>query len=267
MTYGMPSLFIAHGSPLLAIEDSVCGRYLDGLSRHLPVPRSIVVFSAHWTEGCQTISASPQPDTLYDFYGFPEALYQIRYPAPGDPALAARIQELLVSAGIEARLDPSRGFDHGVWTILSRIFPDASIPVVSMSVDPALRPEHQFQIGQALAPLRQKGVLIIGSGATVHNLRMLRWDREDGQAEAWAEAFERWLESRITEGDLDALFAYREEAPYADWAAPRWGAEHLAPLFYAMGASHEQPKGRLLHRDWQYGSLASSIYAFGEPVR
>jgi len=266
MTREMPSLFIAHGSPMVAIEDSVYGRYLDQLSRDLPVPRSIVVFSAHWTEGCQTISASPQPDTIHDFYGFPAALYQIRYPAPGDPALAVRIQELLVSAGIEARLDPARGFDHGVWTILSRVFPDASIPVVSMSVDPALRPEHQFQIGRALAPLRQESVLIIGSGATVHNLRMLHWNREDGQPEGWAEAFERWLESRISEGDIDALFAYREEAPYADWAAPSWGVEHLIPLFYAMGAGEDPPRGKLLHRDWQYGSLANSVYAFGELV-
>jgi len=264
MTREMPSLFVAHGSPMVAIEDSVYGRYLDQLSRDLPVPRSIVVFSAHWTEGVQTIAATPQPHTVHDFYGFPEALYQIRYPAPGDPVLAVHIRELLAHSGIEARLDPTRGFDHGVWTILSRIFPDASIPVVSMSVDPALRPEHQFQIGRALAPLRQEGVLIIGSGATVHNLRMLQWERADDQPVAWAEAFERWLESRISEGDMNALFAYREEAPYAEWAAPSWGVEHLIPLFYAMGAGPQRPQGRLLHRDWQYGSLANSVYAFGE---
>ena len=262
----MPSLFVAHGSPMVAIEDSTYGRYLDQLSHDLPAPRAIVVFSAHWTEGVQTIGAAPSPDTIYDFYGFPEALYQVRYPAPGDPALAKNIRDLLKLCGIEARLEPSRGFDHGVWTILSRMFPDASIPVIAMSVDPALRPERQFQIGRALAPLRQEGVLIIGSGATVHNLRMLQWNREDDQPETWAEAFESWLESRISEGDVDALFAYREQAPYADWAAPAWGVEHLVPLFYAMGAGPDEPRGRLWHRDWQFGSLANSVYAFGERV-
>ncbi|MCL6517955.1 class III extradiol ring-cleavage dioxygenase [Alicyclobacillus sp.] len=263
----IPSLFVAHGSPMVAVEDSPYGRFLDTLASRLPTPRAIVVFTAHWEHGTQRIGAHPAPSTVHDFGGFPEVLYQIRYPAPGDPALAETIRHRLAEMGVEAELDERRGLDHGVWTILRRMYPEASIPVVAMSVNPRLAPAEQFAIGQALSPLRADGVLIIGSGATVHNLARLDWSRSDDTPTPWALEFERWLESRLSAWDLEALFRHRDLAPGVELAVPPWGSEHFAPLFYAMGASSDHPVAHLWHRDFQFGSLCNSVYVFGSDER
>ncbi|SFU30408.1 dioxygenase family protein [Alicyclobacillus macrosporangiidus] len=259
----LPSLFIAHGSPMVAVEDSVYGRFLDTLGSRLRRPRAVVVFTAHWLSGAQAVSASPNYETIHDFGGFPDELYQIQYPAPGEPALAGTIRSRLAEAGVPCHLDARRGLDHGVWTILRRLYPDASIPVVAMSVNPRLTPAGQFAIGQALAPLRADDVLIIGSGATVHNLAALDWARQDGVPDEWALAFETWLESRLVAWDLEALFDYRRLAPGAHQAVPAWGTEHFAPLLYAMGAAADTPSAALWHRDFQFGNLCNSVYAFG----
>ncbi|MCL6600527.1 MAG: dioxygenase [Alicyclobacillus macrosporangiidus] len=259
----LPSLFIAHGSPMVAVEDSVYGRFLDTLGARLPRPRAVVVFTAHWLSGTQVVSASPNYETIHDFGGFPDVLYQIQYPAPGDPALAEAIRSRLAASGVTCHLDARRGLDHGVWTILRRLYPDASIPVVAMSVNPHLAPAEQFAIGQALAPLRADEVLIIGSGATVHNLPALDWRRQDDVPDEWALAFETWLESRLAAWDLEALFEYRRLAPGANRAVPPWGTEHFAPLLYAMGVAADTPAAALWHRDFQFGNLCNSVYAFG----
>src|SRR5579875_3750754 len=158
----MPSLFVAHGSPMVAVEDSAYGRFLDGLAAGLPRPRAIVVFSAHFEAEAVRVHHTARYETMYDFGGFPEALYQIRYAPPGDPALAADILQRMRSAGIDAEAEYERGLDHGAWTILRRLYPHADVPVVEMSVNQKLSPRRQFEIGQALAPLSAGGLLFIG---------------------------------------------------------------------------------------------------------
>lgn len=259
----LPSLFIAHGAPLLAIEINQYTDFLQSLGETLPKPKAIVLFSAHWESTTQKVSNVDQFETIYDFGGFPEALYQIKYPAKGDSELTKEITTLFSEQGIPYEVDNSRGLDHGAWVVLKMLYPNADIPVISMSVNPHLKPEDQYKIGKSLSVLREKNILLIGSGGTVHNLRAVRMAGDNGAADQWALDFDQWLEEKLSIWDLESLFNYETLAPAAQYAVPPYGKEHFIPLFYAMGAGDLEKKAELLHRSYRYGNLSHSVWQFG----
>jgi 4,5-DOPA dioxygenase extradiol len=255
-----PTFFIAHGAPSLAIEKHGYTEFLSKLLSELPKPpRAIVIFSAHWENGVQQISAVPQYETIYDFGGFSEELYQITYPAKGDLPLSLDIQRLLQAEGIQCEMDDRRGLDHGSWAPLHIIAPGRDIPVIAMSVNPRLTAEEHYRIGKALDPLREQDVLILGSGGTVHNLRRLDWS--DGEAQAWAKEFDEWLAEQLETWNLEAMNDYMERAPHARMAVPT--PEHFVPLLLAMGAADSAKKAKLLYRGYQMGTLSLSCWRFG----
>ncbi|MFZ7942869.1 dioxygenase [Neobacillus sp. 19] len=258
----MPSLFIAHGAPLLAIENNEYTKFLTELGQSLPRPKAVVLFSAHWESNVQKVSTVDQYSTIYDFGGFDEALYKIQYPAHGDQQLSKEIEELFTESGVPYELDSQRGLDHGAWVVLRLLYPNADIPIISMSVNSRLTPEDQYKIGKALSGLREKDILIIASGGTVHNLRAVKWI-DNGQADQWALEFDDWLAHHLDKWDLSSLFNYDTLAPNAEYAVPPYGSEHFIPIYYAMGAADNQKKATLLHRSYRYGNLSHSVWQFG----
>ncbi|GAA4721986.1 DODA-type extradiol aromatic ring-opening family dioxygenase [Brevibacillus fulvus] len=246
----LPSLFLAHGSPMLALEDTAYTRFLRDLGQTFS-PKAIVIFTAHWESERLTISSrDDEYETIYDFYGFPEELYRIEYPAKGSSQLAARLQQMFAAAGIAADLDKTRGLDHGAWTLLYRMYPTAQIPVVQLSVNPYLSAEAQYQIGQALRSLGEEDILVIGSGVTVHNLRLVQWGQST--AEPWAVEFDDWLLATLGNRDLATLFDYARQAPHAHKAVPR--PEHFVPFLIALGSGGNE--ATVLHRSYDLGSLS-----------
>lgn len=256
----MPTLFLSHGSPLLALQDSAAGRFLDGLAPSLPRPRALLVASAHYEARRVSIGGAAEPRTVHDFGGFSPELHRVRYAALGAPALAERVAGLLREAGIDAAIAPDQGLDHGVWVPLVRMYPDATIPVVPLSVDTRRDARFHLDLGQALQPLRDEGVMLIGSGGFVHNLGALEWGDPEAAAPDWANEFSAWMHARIAAGDLDTLADWQQRAPHARRAHP--SAEHLLPLFVALGAAAPAPGVRVLHRSHEYGSLGLDAFAF-----
>jgi len=223
----MPALFVGHGSPLNAIENNEFSRAWADVAKTLPKPRAILSISAHWETVGTQVTAMTQPPTLYDFRGFPEQLYEKRYPAPGAPELAREIKQVV--AGAVVHLDFSWGLDHGTWAVLSRMFPEANIPVVQMSLDFDQPPAFHYQMGQRLKFLRSQGVLILGSGNMVHNLRAMVWE---DTAFDWATDFDAKLAARILAGDHQAIVDYDTLGSRADLAIPT--NEHFLPLLYVL---------------------------------
>jgi 4,5-DOPA dioxygenase extradiol len=260
----LPSLFVAHGAPLLAIENNEYTQFLESLGTTLPKPKAIVLFSAHWEAHTQQISNVDEFETIYDFGGFPEALYRIKYPAKGNESVTKEIEELFTKQGIPYGVDTKRGLDHGAWVVLKMLYPSVDIPVISMSVNPNLSPEEQYKIGKSLSQLRENNILVIASGGTVHNLRALKMMNDDGSIDQWALDFDTWLEKHVMDWDLESLFNYEEAAPGASIAVPPYGNEHFIPLFYAMGAADDEKTAKLLHRSYRYGNLSHSVWQFGE---
>lgn len=258
----MPSFFIAHGAPLLALENNEYTQFLNQLGQNLPRPKAIILFSAHWESSMQKVSEVETYDTIYDFGGFDSALYQIKYPAKGNQQLSQEIKVLFKENGIPFEVESKRGLDHGAWVVLRLLYPKADIPVISMSVNPKLNPEEQYKIGKSLSALRAKDVLIIASGGTVHNLRAVKW--ADNEVDQWALEFDNWLATHLYNWDLDSLFKYDSLAPYAEYAVPPYGNEHFIPIFYALGAADDNQKAKLLHRSFRYGNLSHSVWQFGE---
>lgn len=257
----LPALFVAHGSPMLAVEHNAYTDFLHTLGQELGKPRAVVIWSAHWEAGTQEVSAAQHYETIHDFGGFPRALYEQQYNAPGDPGLANDIAEMLQRNGWSVSLDARRGLDHGAWVVLKMLYPEVDVPVVEMSVDPGSSPQHLYNVGKALGALRERGVLLVGSGGTVHNFAGMGPD--DGSVSDWALAFDEWLEARLLDWDPEAVMQYRQVAPHADEAVPIHGVEHFSPLFYAMGAADDTPRAKLLHRSYRYGSLSHSVWQFG----
>lgn len=255
----LPALFISHGSPMTALEPGEVGPQLAALAAALPRPRAIVIASAHWPTAAPRVGGAAQPATIHDFGGFPQALFDMRYPAPGDPALAAQVAELLAAAGLSAALDPQRGLDHGVWVPLHLLYPDAAIPVVPVSIQPDLGPAHQFALGQALAPLRDDGVLVIGSGSITHNLHDWRHYSEAREA-PYVRPFIEWIEQRLSADEIEVLLDYRRQAPFAERAHPT--DEHLLPLYVAMGAGGAPMRAQRIDAGIDQGFLAMDIYRF-----
>lgn len=255
-----PSLFVSHGSPDLLLHPSPARSFLQELGTPLSQPRAILVISAHWLSSQPTVSAASKPETIHDFWGFPSELYQLDYPAPGAPELADRVTKLLTEAGIECQVDPDRGLDHGAWEPLMLMYPDASIPVTQLSIQPRLGTTHHLRVGRALAPLRQDGVLILASGAATHNLQAFKRYTLDAEPPQWVEQFDQWLATAILNHDIDALLDYHHLAPHAVQNHPT--AEHLLPLFVAIGAAGTESRGKQLHTSFSYGILSMAAYAF-----
>lgn len=225
----MPVIFAAHGAPIL-LDDAAWMAELERWAGAMPRPESILIVSAHWEERPATLGAVTSVPLVYDFYGFPERYYATRYPAPGAPALAARVRELLRQAGIASRDDPSRGLDHGAYVPLVAMYPAADMPVLQLSM-PALDPAELFALGRALQPLRDERVLVFGSGFLTHNMR---YAFRPG-IPAWAREFDAWAKETLERFDVDALLDFRARAPAAQVALPTW--EHYAPALVAAGAA------------------------------
>jgi 4,5-DOPA dioxygenase extradiol len=255
-----PTLFVSHGSPMLAIEDSPTARFLARLGADLPRPEAIVVASAHYLTAAPALGAAERPATLHDFGGFAPELHEVTYAAPGSPALARRAAALLEAAGMPAELDDQRPLDHGIWVALRRLFPDADIPVVPLSVQPASAAGAHWRLGAALAPLRDDGVLVLGSGGASHNLRALDWQGGGAPLPEWVGDFTRWVDERLQAGDIDSLLAWERLAPHARQNHPT--PEHFLPLFVALGAANGDAAQRLnpVH---EMGALALDAWRFG----
>lgn len=257
----LPSLYISHGSPMTALQPGPVRERLAELAADLPRPQAIVIATAHWLSPAPQVGGAAQPETVHDFFGFPEELYRIRYPAPGAPALAERVHGLLARAGLDATLDPQHGLDHGAWVPLRLLYPQADIPVVPISIQPERDPAHHLAVGRALASLREEGVLVIGSGSITHNLGDLRMGYGAEREAPYVRPFIAWVEERLAAGDVDALLDYRRQAPFAQRAHPT--DEHLLPLFVALGAAGTQPRAERIEAGIDHGILAMDIYRFG----
>jgi len=253
-----PSLFISHGSPMLALEPGESGPALTRLAAEMPRPRAIVIVSAHWESTDLLVNANPQPETWHDFGGFPAALFAMQYPAVGLPELSAEVVELLEAAGLPANTTTQRPFDHGVWVPLSLMYPNADIPIVQVSLPSRAGPALQTRVGHALASLRGQGVLIIGSGSITHNLGELDWHAGPESVEPWAKAFRDWMIEKLASNDEAALHDYRAQAPNAVRNHP--SDEHLLPLYFARGAGGEFS---VAHEGFTMGALGMDIYRFG----
>lgn len=253
----VPSLFLGHGSPMIAIEDNEYTQFLKSLGETMN-PKAIVIFTAHWESPITTISSlNGTYETIYDFYGFPDELFRVTYPAKGSEQIASIVAERFQQQGIEYKLDSKRGLDHGSWTVLTHLYPNAAIPVVQISVNPFLPVKEQYQIGQALKGLGEEDILVIGSGATVHNLRILKWGQKS--PEQWAVDFDDWLIDKLQNHDLEALSEYQTLAPYANQAVPR--AEHFIPLIIAFGSGMSN-EVKVIHRSYDLGSLSYICFQF-----
>ena len=253
----LPSLFISHGSPMLALEPGASGPALSKLAADIPSPEAIVVVSAHWESRQLLLTAGTQPSTWHDFGGFPDELYAVQYPAAGAPQLAERIAQRLHAAGLPAHLDAQRPFDHGAWVPLSLMYPNADIPVLQLSLPSHLGPELQTRIGRALASLRAQGILLIGSGSITHNLGALNWRAGPEVITPWAKEFRDWMVEKLAADDEAALHHYRHLAPHAMRNHP--SEEHLLPLFFARGAGGTF---FVVHAGFTYGALGMDIYRF-----
>lgn len=257
------SLFISHGSPTFALTPGLLGPQLNALGRSQARPHAVLVVSPHWMSRQLEILAAPGLDTLHDFGGFPAALYRLNYPAPGAPKVAEAARQLLARAGLDAALNTVRGRDHGAWVPLMHLYPAADIPVIQLSQPATPSPLALFELGQALAPLRDQGVMIIGSGSLTHNLYELRRDEaSSGMDEGYARSFADWVWTQIEHDRLDALLDYRRLAPEAVRAHPT--DEHFLPLFLALGAAQgERLQARRLLGGTTYGVLAMDSFVFG----
>ena len=257
MSAPLPSFFLSHGSPMLALDPGATGAFWAELGRSLPRPAAVLCVSAHWMTAAPALSRAEHPSTIHDFYGFPEPLYGLRYEPPGAPALADRAAALLQAAGLSPALDPARGLDHGAWVPLRSIYPKADVPVTQLAIQPRRDARWHFKLGEALAPLRQENILILASGGAVHNLRDLA--RAGGAPPAWAREFDDWLATTIAAGDTEALLDW-EKSPEARRAHP--SEDHFLPIFVAMGAAGRGARGERIHRGFELGSLSLAAFRF-----
>jgi 4,5-DOPA dioxygenase extradiol len=260
----LPSLFLSHGAPDLLFSDAPARTFLEGLIAQIRErPRAIVVASAHWETQGVKVTGSTAPRTIHDFGGFGPELHAMKYPAPGAPDLAAQIANLCAEAGLPCEIDPNRGLDHGAWVPLAMMVPQANIPVLQLSLQTHLGPKYHVRLGEALAPLREEGVLIIGSGSYTHDLAETFHYRQDMHAPApdWVDAFADWFDANLEERADARLIDYRAQAPFAAKNHPT--EEHLLPLFVALGAADKRDQVIKLHQSVTYGVLRMDAFAFG----
>lgn len=260
-TNSLPSLFVPHGAPTFVLNPGAAGAALKTVAQTLPRPRAIVIVSAHWDTEIATVGTADRLETIHDFWGFPEVLYTLRYPATGCREAAEEVAAAIAAAGLAVARDPARGLDHGAWVPLSLMFPDADVPVIPLSLQSVGGPEQAWQLGRALAPLAERGFLIVGSGSITHNLRDYQLARHDGgNAPGYVREFADWLADRIAAGDLPALLDYRRQAPGALRAHP--SDEHLLPLYVALGAAGERAQASRFHAGIDDYVIAMDGYAF-----
>lgn len=251
-----PVFFLSHGSPTLPFDETPARDFMIKLGQEIDRPKAIIIFSAHWYEKEPHITASAQPETIHDFFGFKPALYELQYHAPGAPDIAAHIRELLQQVGFKAHLDEKRGLDHGAWNPLMLALPKANIPIIQVSLIAGGDEAAHINLGKALAPLREENCLIMASGGAVHNLRAIDW--QSGSTPSWAIEFDEWLRQNILKGNWDDLIQYKSRAPSPRLAHP--SDDHLLPLFCALGAAMPGAKASSLHQGFTFGSLSMAAY-------
>ncbi len=257
----LPTLFVPHGAPTFALRPGAAGAALTRLATTLARPRAIVMVSPHWEMPVPTVGTADRLDTIHDFHGFPPPLYEIRYPATGCPEAAREVMQALCAAGLTAEEAPAQGLDHGAWIPLRLMYPDADVPIIPLSLQSHEGVQGAYRLGAALAPLRERGFLVIGSGNLTHNLgdyRLARMNGSDGLD--YVRRFPEWMTNRLKQHDLDALLDYRRQAPDAVRAHP--SDEHLQPLYVALGAAGRNASVEHLHASVSDYVLAMDAYAF-----
>lgn len=261
----LPTFFLSHGSPMLAVMETPAHHFLTEFGKTLPKPRAALVVSAHFETEAPVVVSDAHPDMIYDFRGFPQALYEIVYPAPGAAAIAAEVAERLKSAGVPISIAEHRGYDHGTWVPLSLVWPLADVPIVQLSIQPHRDAAWHFALGRALASLRDENILVIGTGAATHNLGLFFRNPNgrpnlDDPVVGWAAEFSDWIAQRAEAGDAPGLVDYRARAPHAELAHPE--DDHFLPFFVALGAAGEGARGTRIHNSYEYGALAMDMYRF-----
>lgn len=254
----MPVLFIGHGSPMNAIEENDFVSTWRDLGKTLPRPNAILVISAHWETSGTQVTAMERPRTIHDFGGFPQALFEVQYPAPGSPELAREVKSIVKTTNI--LLDQKWGLDHGAWSIVNRLYPNADIPVIQMSLDYYQTPRYHYDLAKELASLRHKGVLIIGSGNMVHNLRMVAWDKLNADAYGydWALEANEKMKQFILSGNHQSMINFRSQGRAFDLAIP--SPEHFLPSLYALALKEENEKITLFNDKAVAGSLTMTSF-------
>jgi len=251
----MPALFVGHGSPMNAIEDNDYTRNWAKIAREIPKPEAILSVSAHWYTAGSRITDEEQPKMVYDMYGFPDELYRVAYRAKGSPELAHLTKELITRS---VKIDNSWGYDHGTWSVLSKMYPEADIPVFQLSLDSSASAEAHFQIGKEISALREKGVLIFGSGNVVHNLEKINWGMAGGHP--WAVEFDRYIKNKIDNRQYQDVINYVNAGKSSELAF--FTPEHFYPLLYVLGASREDDRISIFNDSCVMGSLSMTSYLF-----
>jgi len=252
----MPVLFVGHGSPMNAIEDNAFTKALSDVSSKLPKPKAVCVVSAHWVTAGTSVLASPHPRTIHDFYGFPRALYEVQYPAPGAPVEAER-----VASNPEIRPDKEWGLDHGSWSVLRHMYPNADVPAFQLSLDGHRSFKEHLELGREIQSLRERGILIIGSGNIVHNLRRIDWNDPHG-AYDWAVEFDTKVKHAVEQHDAGALAAPQKWGDaLLETAHPT--VEHYLPLLYCMGSTDEKDEVSYPYEGFDFGSISMRMILFG----
>lgn len=253
MNNKMPVIFVGHGSPMNAIEDNSFTEKWEEIGRILPKPSAILCVSAHWFSNGSFVSDEANPKQIYDMYGFPKELYELKYPVKGSPILAEKVKDML-----EIEIDNDWGIDHGTWSVLCKMYPEADIPTFQLSVNRNEDAKYYYDLGRQLSSLREEGVLIIGSGNVVHNLRLIEWDMPFGGFD-WAHEFDDIVKNHIREGNHNALIDYKN-LPSSSLAVPT--IDHYAPLLYVLGAAGESSQVSVFNDSCVMGSLSMTSYIF-----
>ncbi|UQZ89915.1 4,5-DOPA dioxygenase extradiol [Deltaproteobacteria bacterium Smac51] len=252
----MPVLFVGHGSPMNVIENNRFTESWKAVAADLPRPKAVLCVSAHWFDRGLAVTGTENPETIHDFWGFPPELYEINYPAPGDPELA---RSLAGAFGGHLRVDRHRGLDHGAWSVLSFMYPEADVPVCQLSVDASFTPRQSYLAGQSLTPLREEGVLILGSGDVVHNLALADWDMSYGYD--WADEFDNYIKEAVLKGRFEAAVDYAKAGPAAARAVPM--RDHFDPLLYVLGAADGGEPVSVFNEARIMGSLSMTSFQIG----
>ncbi len=253
-----PALFIGHGSPMNVIQDNTFTRRLLEIGKNLPKPKAILVISAHWYTKGSWVSTNPFPQTIYDFGGFPKELYEIKYPAPGSPEYADILIKAVEKVTIQS--DHEMGLDHGAWTILHFLFPNANVPVFQMSMDYTKGPAYHYELGKELLELRKKGVMIIGSGNIVHNLRAINWNEPNGHHD-WALEFDNVVKDKLSTRDHTSLINYDKLGKAAMLSVP--SNDHYLPMMYILGLQQKNEEVVTLHEGFEMGSISQRAFIVG----
>ncbi|MBO6211576.1 4,5-DOPA dioxygenase extradiol [Algoriella sp.] len=257
-TEKMPVLFLGHGSPMNAIEENIFVEGWRNIGKSIPKPNAIICISAHWETKGTKVTALQQPKTIHDFYGFPQALFDVQYPAPGSPELADEIKNLIKTSDVE--LDKMWGFDHGSWSVIKFLYPEADVPMIELSLDVYKTPKQHYELAKELNALRRKGVLIVGSGNVVHNLRAMDWHNPTGGFDWAIEANETFKEI-VTSNDHQQLFNFFEKGPAFNMAVP--SLEHYLPSIYSLALQEKDEEVTLFNDQLIYGSLGMLSFKIG----